>query len=403
MKFRFEDLLLKEGILKETELEEVKKIQQKSSADLTQILLKKGILDDDKIARLKAKEYSFDFLPKIEFNHDKVFESIPLALIQKYRMVPVNKKGKTVTVALSDPSEIHAMDDLHKSLRGYKIKYVVTTDTEIMRLIHSHFDETSSAAKEVLDGIADDYSDLDFSEENFDAGNEAPIIRMVNAILNQGIQEGASDIHVEPYEKRLDIRYRIDGILHKRLSPPRSIHSGLVSRIKIMAHLNIAENRLPQDGRIKLKLAGKDVDIRVSSIPTRYGERVVMRLLNKSDINYSINTLGFLPAVQKSLINILKEPNGIVLVTGPTGSGKTTTLYAFLTELNDEVRNIITVEDPVEYEIEGISQMQMQEKIGLTFASALRSILRQDPDVVMVGEIRDKETAKIAIQASLTG
>ena len=404
MKLRFEDLLLKEGILKENELEEIKKIQKKSSADLTQILVKKGILDDVKIAQLRARQFSFPFINKIDFKPDNSFKSIPLSLVQKYRMVPILKKGKTITVAISDPTEIHAMDDLQKSLRGFRIAFAVTTESEIMRLIHSHFDETSSAAKEVMEGLADEYSDMDsISEENFDSGNEAPIIRMVNAILNQGVQERASDIHIEPYEKKLDIRYRIDGILHRRLSPPKSIHAGLVSRIKIMSHLNIAENRLPQDGRIKLRLAGKDIDIRVSSIPTRYGERIVMRLLNKSDTSYSMNTLGFLPYIQKSLETILKEPNGIVLVTGPTGSGKTTTLYAFLSELNNEIRNIITVEDPVEYEIEGISQMQMQEKIGLTFANSLRSILRQDPDVIMVGEIRDKETAKIAIQASLTG
>lgn len=226
---------------------------------------------------------------------------------------------------------------------------------------------------------------------------------MVNVILSQAVNERASDIHIEPYEKSLVVRYRVDGILHNVLSPPKSYHAGISSRIKIMSNLNIAENRLPQDGRIKLRLTGKDIDIRVSTIPCQFGERIVMRLLNKTDQKYSLDTMGFYPELVKTIRSLIIEPHGIILVTGPTGSGKSTTLYSALSELNTEERNIITCEDPVEYQFEGISQMQMQEKIGLTFATGLRAILRQDPDVIMVGEIRDEETARIAIQASLTG
>lgn len=274
-----------------------------------------------------------------------------------------------------------------------------------MKIIHSHFDNTSSTAKEMLNEMEGSFSELAeaFENETLDLSDDAPIIKMVNVILSQAVNERASDIHIEPYEKSLVVRYRVDGILHNVLSPPKSYHAGISSRIKIMSNLNIAENRLPQDGRIKLRLAGKDIDIRVSTIPCQFGERIVMRLLNKTDQKYSLDTMGFYPELIQSLRSLIYEPHGIILVTGPTGSGKSTTLYSALSELNTEERNIITCEDPVEYQIEGISQMQMQEKIGLTFATGLRAILRQDPDVIMVGEIRDEETARIAIQASLTG
>ena len=297
------------------------------------------------------------------------------------------------------------MDDIRQYLKGYRVNFVMSSDTEIMRIIHANFQQASATAEEVMEGLdGDEYADLDsLSEDTMDLANEAPIIRMVNAILSQGVQERASDIHIEPYEKTLEIRYRIDGILHPRLSPPRMIHAGVVSRIKIMANMNIAENRLPQDGRIKIKLSGKEVDIRVSTIPTRYGERVVMRLLNKTDVKFSLQTLGFYKDVETNIRNVISEPNGIILVTGPTGSGKSTTLYAVLSELNQTERNIMTAEDPVEYEIAGVSQTQVQEKIGLSFAHCLRTMLRQDPDIIMVGEIRDQDTARIAIQAALTG
>jgi general secretion pathway protein E len=255
---------------------------------------------------------------------------------------------------------------------------------------------------EMVEGELGDFAE-NFDSDALDLSNEAPIIKMVNVILSQAVTERASDIHIEPYEKTVIVRYRVDGILHKVLSPPKSYQAGIISRIKIMSNLNIAENRLPQDGRIKLKLAGKDIDIRVSTIPCQYGERVVMRILNKTDQKYSLTTMGLLPHIYDKFKKIIYYPHGIILVTGPTGSGKSTTLYSALSELNTPERNIITCEDPVEYQFDGISQMQMQEKIGLTFATGLRAILRQDPDVVMVGEIRDEETARIAIQASLTG
>lgn len=401
----FGEVLVSEGVISRDELQDILKIKEKSPLRIGQILQKKGLADEKDIMSALARQYGFRYESSVNYKHDPLFESVPLELLEKGRMVPVEKKGKTVTVAIANPDDLHPLDDLRNRLKGYRLQVLLTSETEIIRIIHSHFQKMNATAEEVMEGLdGDEYPDLDnLSEDTLDLANEAPIIRMVNAVLSQGVQERASDIHIEPYEKSLDVRYRIDGILHKRLSPPKMIHAGIVSRIKIMANMNIAENRLPQDGRIKIKLSGKEVDIRVSTIPTRYGERVVMRLLNKTDVRFSLKTLGLYPEMDKRIRKMIKEPNGIVLVTGPTGSGKSTTLYAVLTELNESERNIMTAEDPVEYEIAGVSQTQVQEKIGLTFANCLRTMLRQDPDIIMVGEIRDQETARIAIQAALTG
>ncbi|PJE02414.1 MAG: type II secretion system protein GspE [Leptospira sp.] len=405
MKKTLGDILIEDGILTEQDLLEALKTQSKSNIPLTHILQKKGLAGEIDILKSLAKLHNLTFQEKIEFSdfHD-VFRLVPNKLIQKSRLVPFDLKKKTVKIALCDPTDLHPMDDIRFFLKGYKVEFILVPEPEIMRIIHAHYDTTTSETKELMDEMDGDFSDiLDLETDNLDLSNEAPIIKMVNVILSQAVSERASDIHIEPYEKSLVVRYRVDGILHKVLTPPKSFLSGISTRIKIMSNLNIAENRLPQDGRIKLKLAGKDVDIRVSFIPCQYGERVVMRVLNKTDQKYSLGTMGLYEDFQKMIRELIYKPHGIILVTGPTGSGKSTTLYSALSELNTEERNIITCEDPVEYQIDGISQMQMQEKIGLTFATGLRAILRQDPDVVMVGEIRDQETARIAIQASLTG
>jgi len=405
MKKQLGELLLEEGQISREELQEVLKIQKKSSLKIGQILLKKGFVDETQILKMLARQYGFKYKEQLTFKADEVFRLIPINLIHKSRMVPVGRSGRVVTVAIQDPADLHPMDDIRSYLKDYRVVFILAPEAEIMRIVHAHFDQTAAAARDALDGMEEEYADFAelASDDTLDLANEAPIIRMVNGILSQAVQERASDIHIEPFEKHLDVRYRIDGILHKRMSPPKMVQAGLVSRIKILSNLNIAENRLPQDGRIKTKLSGKDVDIRVSTLPSIYGERVVMRLLNKSDVKISLDTLGFTAEIRRTIDELLEEPNGIVLVTGPTGSGKSTTLYAFLTSLNDGVRNILTAEDPVEYEVDGISQTQVHEKIGLSFAAALRTMLRQDPDIIMVGEIRDAETARIAIQASLTG
>jgi len=401
------EILVEDGIITEKELSESLKTQSKSQLPLGQIIQKKGIAGELDILRALSKLHGIDFYEKIEFtNHEDIFRNIPLKLIQKSKIVPFNVLEDVVQIAITDPTDLHPMDDIKIFLKGFKVKFFLSPETEIDRIIHSHFDRTTADTKEMMDEMVEgELGDLaeNFDNDALDLSNEAPIIKMVNVILSQAVTERASDIHIEPYEKTVIVRYRVDGILHKVLSPPKSYQAGIISRIKIMSNLNIAENRLPQDGRIKLKLAGKDIDIRVSTIPCQYGERVVMRILNKTDQKYSLSTMGLLPHIHDKFKKIIYYPHGIILVTGPTGSGKSTTLYSALSELNTPERNIITCEDPVEYQFDGISQMQMQDKIGLTFATGLRAILRQDPDVVMVGEIRDEETARIAIQASLTG
>lgn len=406
MKKTLGDILVEDGVLTDEDLRESLKSQSKSNAPLTHILQKKGLAGEIDILKALARLHSLDFQEKIEMEKmEDAFRLVPNKLIQKSRIVPFHLNKKKIRVAISDPTDLHPMDDVRAFLKGYQVEFVLVPEPEIMRIIHSQYDTTTSDTKELMDEMDGDFNDLSdaMDADALDLSNEAPIIKMVNVILSQAVSERASDIHIEPYEKALIVRYRVDGILHKVLTPPKSFHAGISTRIKIMSNLNIAENRLPQDGRIKLKLAGKDVDIRVSIIPCQYGERIVMRVLNKTDQKYSLETMGLYEDMLHTIRDLIYRPHGIILVTGPTGSGKSTTLYSALSELNTEERNIITCEDPVEYQIDGISQMQMQEKIGLTFASGLRAILRQDPDVVMVGEIRDQETARIAIQASLTG
>ena len=400
------EILVEDGIITEKELNESLKTQQKNQLPLGQIIQKKGIAGEVDVMRALAKLHNIEFMEKIEFSgYEEIYQGIPYKLIQKSKIVPFHYADKVVTIAVCNPSDLHPMDEIKFFLKGQSVKFVLTPEPEIVRIIHTHFDKTAADAKDLMDEMVDgelsEFSDLE--SDALDLTNEAPIIKMVNVILSQAVTERASDIHIESYEKTVTVRYRVDGILHKVLSPPKSYQAGIISRIKIMSNLNIAENRLPQDGRIKLKLAGKDIDIRVSTIPCQYGERVVMRLLNKTDQKYSINTMGFSGELLEKYKKLIYHPHGIILVTGPTGSGKSTTLYSSLSELNTPERNIITCEDPVEYQFDGISQMQMQDKIGLTFATGLRAILRQDPDVVMGGEVRDEETARIAIQASLTG
>lgn len=405
MNERLGSLLIEQGLIEEKQLDELLEIQQKNPIRLGQLIVKRGILTEEKLMNVLAKRYGYRYHKHLHFHYDEIFTRIPLAFIHKTNMVPIQKTAKTITVAIIHPEEVHYMDDFQMFLEPYRVEFILSGETEILRIIHGKFDQAVAAADEVISGMdKEEYSEFEhISENTLDMANEAPIIRMVNAVMTQAVQERASDIHIEPGTKSLDVRYRIDGILHLRLQPPRIAHAGLVSRIKIMANLNIAENRLPQDGRIKIKLTGKDIDIRVSTIPTQYGERIVMRILNKSDTVYNLESLQIYPHLSQQLQKIIHEPNGIFLVTGPTGSGKSTTLYAALSSLNDGIKNILTAEDPVEYEIEGVGQMQVQDKIGLGFAQALRAMLRQDPDIIMVGEIRDEETARIAIQSSLTG
>lgn len=338
---------------------------------------------------------------------EETLDRIPRSYLKRFMLFPFYEDQEGIRVAISDPGNIVPLDDLGKLLEKNVEPYLANND-QIMQKINLHFGSATDTAESVIDDLADQQyeniaEELEEVQDLLDAETEAPIIKLINLALYQAVEARASDIHIEPYEKDMLIRYRVDGVLYERLQPPKRFQSALTSRIKIMANLNIAEKRLPQDGRIKIKIAHKEVDIRVSLIPTAFGERVVLRLLDKNATIYDLEDIGFTKNNYQGLSKLLQKSHGIILVTGPTGSGKSTTLYAGLNKINAPDLNILTIEDPIEYQIKGIGQIQANPKIDLTFARGLRSILRQDPDVIMIGEIRDLETAEIAIQASLTG
>ncbi len=366
-------------------------------------------LPEDERLRLAARDFGLPFmaeLPLEKLNADFT-KKVPIHYLRKYRMVPLETPAGSV-LAVNDPSDFQAIDDLCRILEWNGTRVVLSTDAAIQSAINFAYDLGRDSAEEFFQEMNGETPDSIISEieetgDLLDDAGDAPMIKLVNLLLAQAIKDRASDIHIEPYQNSVKVRYRIDGMLYNILTLPRKVQSALVSRIKIMAKLNIAEKRLPQDGRIDVKIGAKGTDIRVSVIPTAFGERVVLRLLDKTGTILNLSDLG-LDAGRIGIFNdLIKSPYGIVLVTGPTGSGKTTTLYAALTTINNPEINIITIEDPIEYQIEGIGQIQVNPKIDLTFANGLRSIVRQDPDVILVGEIRDKETAEIAIQSSLTG
>ncbi|OHD64128.1 MAG: type II secretion system protein GspE [Spirochaetes bacterium RBG_13_51_14] len=403
-------LLVDRKIITQEELQEALLAQKGTSLRLGQFLIKKGMATEEEIMNCLAEQYDINFLLHIDFSDpDNLFSSIPIHFMKKNRMIPFKKKGNTILVGIVDVLNIQPLDDLKMLFPQFDFEAVLTTESEIQRIINTFFNVLKN---ESTDDVIEDLEESDFeiltssiseTEDIMDMANEAPIIRLVNTFIKQAVTDRASDIHVEPYEKELTVRFRIDGILYNMYTPPKKYQGAIISRIKIMANLNIAENRLPQDGRIQLKIAGKDIDIRVSTFPTYFGERIVLRILNKSDMSFDLNAIGFDEHTLKEFDVLIKKTYGIVLVTGPTGSGKSTTLYSVLQKLKSDDVNILTVEDPIEYQIPGIGQMQVKPGINLTFANGLRSILRQDPDIVMVGEIRDLETAEIAVQAALTG
>jgi general secretion pathway protein E len=338
---------------------------------------------------------------------DTLLAKVPLSFARANQLLALDERGGSVRVAIGDPAALLALDEL-RLIFGRPVEAVLAPTAVLMDAINHVYSGVSGTAREVLlelegEDLSTVATELSAPQDLLDLSDEAPVIRLLNSILSQAVKERASDIHIEPYERDLVIRFRIDGILYEKLSPPKIIQDALVSRVKIMAGLNIAEKRLPQDGRIRVIVAGRDVDIRVSIIPTFYGERSVLRLLDKKKGVLSLTDIGLGAAGVATMERMLNRTNGIILVTGPTGSGKSTTLYAALNRVNSSEKNIITIEDPIEYQIRGIGQIQVNPRIDLTFASGLRSILRQDPDIIMVGEIRDSETAEIAIQASLTG
>ncbi|MCS5694825.1 type II secretion system ATPase GspE [Desulfofundulus thermocisternus] len=389
--------LVEEGLITQEQLGEALRVQARTGELLGQVLVKLGMVSPQDLNRVLAADGVIVDDRKVV--DPQLLKIVPESLIRRYRLFPLRKSGRRLLVAMTEPLNVVAIDDL-RLVTGLDIEPVVANEKEINALIERHlgFPEVEKALQEMGPEQA--------PEE--DAGeivvDEAPIIQLVNAIIMRALDEEASDIHIEPFEKDIRVRYRVDGLLREVMRLPRRMSQAVVSRIKIMASMDIAERRLPQDGRILLKLPGRDLDLRVSTIPTLFGEKVVVRILDKESIkNLSLENLGFSPANLKVFRNFLRSSYGMILVTGPTGSGKTTTLYAALNAINSVETNIVTVEDPVEYVLEGVNQAQVNVKAGATFATYLRSILRQDPDVIMVGEIRDLETAEIAVRAATTG
>ncbi|MFN2257659.1 MAG: type IV-A pilus assembly ATPase PilB, partial [Desulfuromonadaceae bacterium] len=356
-----------------------------------------------------ARQYSAPSINLDEFEVDTgVTKLLSAEVVQKYHLMPISRTGSTLIVAMSDPSNIFAIDDI-KFMTGHNVEVVVATDSAIKKAIDKYYDQSDSLA-DVMNGLDDIDLEVVEEEDEIDvnalqvATEEAPVVKLVNLIMTDAIKKGASDIHIEPYEKVFRVRYRIDGVLYEVMKPPMKLKAAITSRLKILSDMDIAERRLPQDGRIKIKLpGGKDMDFRVNCLPTLFGEKVVLRLLDKSNLQLDMTKLGYEADALKWFKQEISKPFGMVLVTGPTGSGKTVSLYSALAELNTTTENISTAEDPVEFNFAGINQVQMHEDIGLNFSSALRAFLRQDPDIIMIGEIRDFETAEIGIKAALTG
>jgi general secretion pathway protein E len=377
----------------------------KNGESLEEILIKSNVLEEREVLEVLSEFYECPHtltIPERDIDPELI-KILPISFAKKFRLLPFRKKDNKVVIILAPPVDLYALDEV-KSLFGCEVETVVTLNHVVLDSINRVYER----GKEMTEGIEDDSKgiseyDLQEPKDLLDAEDEAPIIRFVNSLLFQAVKEKSSDIHLECFEKELSVRFRKDGILHEITSVPKKLQASIISRVKIMAELDIAEKRKPQDGRIRVKVAGRDVDVRISTVPTTWGESVVMRILDRSSVILSLEDLGLGGSKLQMFEDLIQRPHGIILVTGPTGSGKTTSLYAGLERINSPDKKIITVEDPVEYQIQGINQIQVNPKVNLTFANGLRSILRQDPDVILVGEIRDRETADIAIHASLTG
>ena len=417
MSVRLGELLTKASLISQDQLKEALRVQKETGGKLGETLIKLGFVSEEDITECLSQQFG---VPSINLQHfeidGSVIKLIPGDVARKYNILPVNKTGATITIAMADPTNVFAMDDI-KFMTGYNVEPVVASELGIKAAIDGYYGTTSSLElKKVMEDLqTQESADLEVLEEDeemdvnalADSAEEAPVVKLCNLILTDAIKRGASDIHIEPYEKEYRVRFRIDGILYEIMNPPLKLKDAMTSRMKILAKLDISEKRLPQDGRIKLKIKledkNKELDFRVSVLPTLFGEKIVMRLLDKDNLRLDMTKLGFEPESLARFEEAIFKPWGMVLVTGPTGSGKTNTLYSALSKVNSPEVNIMTAEDPVEFNLPGINQVQMKEAIGLNFAATLRSFLRQDPNIILVGEIRDFETAEIAIKAALTG
>ncbi len=406
---RVGELLVRTALITPEQLEQAKEAQKTNNNSLSACLVKLGFISEQDFVTTVSEQYGVPIVELESYNIDEATISlIPQNLANKHGLIPIVKKDSTLTVAMTDPSNLVALNDI-KFITGLDIQVVIALESEIKARYEKIY-ENNVSYENILDDMDGEDVEVVDMNDNIDIGalekatEDAPVVKLVNAVLTDAIKKGASDIHVEPYEKNFRVRFRIDGVLYEIMKPPMKLKNAITSRLKIMADLDIAERRLPQDGRIKLKLgSNKEMDFRVNVLPTLFGEKVVLRLLDKSNLQLDMQKLGFYPQQLADFQEAIEKPHGMVLVTGPTGSGKTTTLYSGLASLNKITTNISTAEDPVEFNLMGINQAQMHDDIGFNFAAALRAFLRQDPDVIMVGEIRDYETAEIAIKASLTG
>ncbi len=395
-------LLVETGLITNDQLAEALATQASTGRPIGRVLIDQGLISESDLVRSLAKQVGLEFVDLTERAIDATVASlIPEGLARRYQALPISWDEDVLVVAMADPSNVLAVDDI-RALTGAQVRCVVATSAQIRETI-DRFHRLDSEVDDLASQAADELSDNDELANVSAVVEDAPIVKFVNLLITQAVADRASDIHVEPAERDLRIRFRIDGVLHEVMRSPKAIQAGVISRLKVMSDINIAERRIPQDGRMSLTVGGKPIDLRVATLPTVHGEKVVMRILDKNQALLSLQDQGFLPDTLERYERSFRKPYGTVLVTGPTGSGKSTTLYATLNVLNEVQRNIITIEDPVEYRLAGINQIQVNPKAGLTFASALRSILRADPDVLLVGEIRDRETAIIGIEAALTG
>lgn len=416
------ELLVKAGLITQEQLETAMSVQNKDGGRLGHTLIKLKYVSEDEITQFLSKQYGVPAINLAKLNIDgSVVKLVPADVAQKYEVLPVSRQGATLTLAMVDPTNVFAMDDI-KFMTGYNVEPVVASEMAVKEAIVRYYgSNTALELKQLMDDLQEQEEeeledpDLEVIEEEDeldvnslqDSSAEAPVVKLVNIMLTDAVRKGASDIHVEPYEKEFRVRYRIDGILHEVMTPPLRMRDAIISRLKILSKLDISEKRLPQDGRIKLKMnldgRKKELDYRVSVLPTLFGEKVVLRLLDQDNLMLDLTKLGFEEHSLNIFLTSIEKPWGMVLVTGPTGSGKTNTLYSSIQRLNRPDTNIMTAEDPVEFNMAGINQVQVRDNIGLNFAAALRSFLRQDPNTILVGEIRDFETAEISIKASLTG
>jgi len=399
-------LLLAANLIDESAIAKAQQQQKNLGGSMAASLVKVGAITDEGLLAFLSRHYSVPSIDLRTIEPDpSLTKLLPGDVATRFMALPVTRSGRRLVVAIANPSNIFALDDI-KFITGYDVEPRVSTDAMIKKALDKAYDSAGTMA-DVMKGIEEDLSVIEEEDpaEAEAAGllDEAPIVKLVNSLIADAVRKGASDIHIEPYEKQMRVRFRIDGVMQEMMAPPFKFKAAIISRLKIMAELDIAERRVPQDGRIKIKVINRTIDLRVSSLPTIFGEKIVMRILDKGNLNIDLEKLGFEPAAKKEFVSAIANPYGMVLVTGPTGSGKTTTLYSALSQVNTPEVNVMTAEDPVEYNLDGINQVLVNEGIGLSFSAALKAFLRQDPNIIMVGEIRDLDTASIAVKAALTG